>query len=136
MRPPREALLDIALALGGAALSTLFFSTDGNGQNPFPVGAGMLLVALITGAVSFALAGPVRSILLAMAASGVITELLFVLYFVCRVAFSEHVDDHAFEELYLLPLVFALYTAPTVLFSTIGFGRLANRFYRRGKVAG
>ena len=96
----------------------------------------MLLVALITGAVSFALAGPVRSILLAMAASGVITELLFVLYFVCRVAFSEHVDDHAFEELYLLPLVFALYTAPTVLFSTIGFGRLANRFYRRGKVAG
>jgi hypothetical protein len=39
--------------------------------------------------------------------SAAIAELLFLLYFVCRVAFSEHLHPHASEELYLLPIVFA-----------------------------
>lgn len=119
------------MILGGVALSTLVISTDGNGQNPLPVAAMVLLVALITGLVSALLAWIVRTILLAITASAIITELLFILYFVCRVAFSQHVDDHAFEELYLLPLVFAVYTAPAVLFSTIGSARLANRLYQK-----
>ena len=131
----RKSLLDSALVIGGAGLSTLFVSTDGNGQNPLPVAAGMLLVVFITGLVSFVLARFVRTILLAIAASVIITDLLFILYFVCRVAFSQHVHDHAFEELYLLPFVFVVVTAPTVLLSSIGFGRFASRFYQRKRVA-
>lgn len=132
--PKRKSLLDSALIIGGAGLSTLFVSTDGNGQNPLPVAAGMLLVVLITGLVSFVLARFVRTTLLAIAASVIITDLLFILYFVCRVAFSQHVHDHAFEELYLLPIVFVVVTAPTVLLSSIGFGRFASRFYQRNRV--
>src|SRR5438876_1099820 len=102
MSRPKKALLDSALIIGGAGLSTLFVSTDGNGQNPLPVAADMLLVVFITGAVSFALAWFVRTIPLAVVASIVITDLLFVLFFVCRIAFSQHVHDHAAEEAFLL----------------------------------
>jgi hypothetical protein len=136
MNQPKNALLDSAFIIVGAGISTLFVSTDGNGQNPLPVAAGMLLVVCITGLVSFVLARFVRTVVLAIAASIVITDLLFILYFVCRVAFSQHVHDHAFEELYLLPVVFVVVTAPTVLFSSIGFGRLAGRFYQRKNTAG
>jgi hypothetical protein len=65
-----------------------------------------------------------------MASMG-ITELVFLLYFVSRVTFSTHVDDHASEELYLLPIVFAVVTAPTILLSSIGFGRMASRIFHR-----
>jgi hypothetical protein len=41
----KKALFDSALIIGGATLSTLFLSTDGNGQNPLPVAAGMLLLS-------------------------------------------------------------------------------------------
>jgi len=126
----QNALIDGSLILGGVGLSTLFISTDGNGQNPLPVALGMLLVVLVTGVVVFVLARFVRTVPLAVLGSAAITELLFLLYFVCRVALSEHLDPHVSEELYLLPIVFAVVTAPTVLLSSIGLGRLASRVYR------
>jgi len=134
-RPKRQLLLDGALIIGGVGLSTLFVSTDGNGQNPLPVAAGMLLVVFITGLVSFVLARFVHTVPFAMAGSAFITDLIFVLFFVCRVAYSKHVDDHASEELFLLPVVFVVVTAPTVLLSAIGFGRFASRFYQTKSVA-
>ncbi len=134
MSRSKSALLDIGLIVAGAALSTLFISTDGNGQNPLPVAAGMLLVVFISGVVSFGLARFVRSMPLAVLASVVITDLLFVLYFVSRVAYSPRVHDHAGEEAFLLPLVFIVVSAPTVLLSCIGFGRFAHRFYQRKDV--
>src|ERR1041385_7086257 len=128
MGQPKKALLDTALILGGAGLSTLFVSTDGNGQNPLPVAAGMLLVVLLTGAVSFILGWFVRTVPLAIVASVVITDVLFVIFFVCRFAFSQQPHRHGNEELILLPIVFVVATAPTVLLSSIGFGRFASRF--------
>ena len=131
MSRTRNSLVDGALIVGGAGLSTLFVSTDGNGQNPLPVAAGMLLVALLVGVVSFALAWFVRTVPLAILGSAVIAELGFLLYFVCRVAFSQHLHEHVNEELYLLPIVFAVVTAPTILLSSIGFVRIASRVYQR-----
>ena len=123
--------LDSTLIVVGVGWSTLFVSTDGNGQNPLPVAGGMLFVAFITGVVSFILGWLVRTVPLAIVATMFITDLLFVLYFVCRVAFRQHVHDHAAEEAFLLPIVFAVVTAPTVVLSSIGFGRLASRVYQR-----
>ena len=88
MSRSKSALLDTGLIVAGAALSALFISTDGNGQNPLPVVAGMLLVVFITGLVSFGLAWFIRSVPFAVMSSVVITDLLFVLYFVSRVAYS------------------------------------------------
>jgi len=133
MSPRKNAILDTALIVGGAGLSTLFISTDGNGQNPLPVAAAIGLVLLLTGAVSFAIGRMVRSLTLAILGSVAVTELGFLLYFVCRVAYGKHLDAHAEEELYLLPLVFAVATAPTILPAAIGFGRIASRIYRRGR---
>ena len=135
MSRSKSALLDTGLIVAGAALSTLFISTDGNGQNPLPVAAGMLLVVFITGLVSFGLAWFIRSVPFAVMSSVVITDLLFVLYFVGRVAYSQHVHDHAGEEAFLLPIVFVVVSAPTVLLSCIGFGRFASRVYQRKSVA-
>jgi hypothetical protein len=134
MSQPKKALLDSTLIIGGAGFSTFFVSMDGNGQNPLPVAADILFVVFITGLVSFAIARFVRTVPFAIVASAFITDLLFILYFVCRVAFSKHVDAHADEELYLLPVVFVVETAPTVLLSSIGLGRFASRFYKRKRV--
>lgn len=123
--------LDSTLVVVGVGLSTLFVSTDGNGQNPLPVAGSMLFVGFITCAVSFILGWFVRTVPLAVVATVIITDLLFVLYFVSRVAFGQHVHDHAAEEAFLLPIVFAVVTAPTVVLSSIGFGRLASRVYQR-----
>lgn len=135
MSRTKNTLIDGALITGGAGLSTLFVSTDGGGQNPLPVAGAMFLVVLVIGLVSFALGWFVRSMPLAILASVAITEMIFLLYFVCRVAFSMHLDPHVTEELYLLPVVFAVVTAPTVFLSSIGFGRLASRLYQRRPVA-
>ena len=129
MNLTKNTILDTVLIVGGAGLSTLFLSTEGNGQNPLPVAAGMLLVVLVTGVVSFGLGWLVRCLPLAIVGSVGITEAGFLLYFVCRVAYGTHPDSHIEEELYLLPLVFAIVTAPTVLLSAVGFGRMASRAY-------
>ena len=87
----------------------------GNGQNALPVVAGMLTVALVIGAVSFALARFVRTVPLAILGTADITKLGFLLYFVCRVAFSQRLHEHVNEELHLLPVVFGVVTAPTIV---------------------
>ena len=135
MSDPKKVLVDVALIIGGAAVSTLFVSTGGNGQNPLPVAAGMLFMVLITGVVAFALAWIVRTVAFAIASNVVIIYLASIVFFVWRVASIQHVDEHTAEELYLLPVVFVVYTGPTVVLSSIGFGRLASRFFRNRRAA-
>ena len=130
MSSPNKALLDSALIISGMGLSTLFVSTDGNVQNPVMVAGIMLLVVFITGVVSFTLGRFVRDLALAIMATVVTTDALFVLYFVCRF-FAQRVHRHEYEELTLLPIVFVVATAPAVVLSSVGFGRLASRFYQR-----
>ena len=127
----KKIFFDAALILTGVGFSTLFISTDGNGQNPLPVAAGMLFISLIVGAVSFVLARFIRSLPLSITASIFTCDLLFVFYFVCRFAFSKQVLEHGNEELILLPIVFVVVTAPTILLGSIGFVRIASRFYQR-----
>jgi hypothetical protein len=110
-------------------------STDGNGQNPLPVAGSMLSVAFVTCLVAFALGWFVRSVPLAVAATVVITDLLFGVYFVSRVAYRQQVHDHAAEEAFLLPVVFVVVTAPTVLLSAIGAGRFASRLFQAASKA-
>lgn len=118
---------DVALVLGGVVLSALLVSALDPGTAFLEIAVLQSGVALATGLVSLAMARLVRTVPLAIVASIVISEMLFFLYFVCRVAYSRQVHEHAFEELYLLPLVFALYTAPTVALSAAGFGRIGSR---------
>ena len=127
MSHTKSTLRDAALIISGVGLSTAFISIDGDGQNPVPVAAGMLLIAGLTGVVSFALACFVRTTLLAIVATMVITELAFLLCFVSGFASSTRADAHAAEELSLVPMVFAVVTAPTVLLSSVGFGRIWHR---------
>lgn len=121
---------DLALAGLGFFITTAFVSTDGNGQNPIPVAIIMLMVATITCLVSFLLASVVRTLALAIIATIVVTDLLFVTYFMYRVTLREHVDRHVAEEAFLVPIVFAIVTAPLVVLCSIGFGRIANRFFQ------
>jgi len=90
----------------------------------------MLVVVFITCLVSFGLAWFIHSIPLAVTGSVVITDLLFVLYFVYQFAFSRQAHEHGNEEYILLPTVFVVVTMPTVLLSSIGFVRLASRVYK------
>jgi hypothetical protein len=129
MTLPKKDLVDGALILTGAGISILFVSTDGNGQNPVPVAGGMLIVVLVTGVVSFLLTRFFRSLGLAIIASVIITDLLCILYELRTLASSK--DPYAAEMALLLPIVFVVDTAPAVLFSSIGFGRLASRFWQR-----
>lgn len=131
MRHPKALLIDTALILGGAGLSTVFISTDGNGQNPVPVAAVMMVVVFITGLVSFGLAWFIRRIPLAIVASIIVTDLLFVLFLISLFIFSQQPHEHGNEELTLLPVVFVVVSAPAVLLSSTGFGRLAGRIYQK-----
>lgn len=131
MAHSKKTLVDGALILMGAGMSILFVSTDGNGQNPIPVVGTMLIVVLVTGLVSFFLARLVRSLPLAIIGSIVITDLLFIFYVISYVAYSRKTDPHASEMISLLPVVLVVVTAPTVVLSSIGFVRLASRFYQR-----
>jgi hypothetical protein len=126
---PKKALVDGALILTGTGMSTLFVSTDGNGQNALPVAGGMILIALATGLVSFLLARIVRTVPLSIIASAIITDLLLVWYGLCRLDSST--NPYAGEMAMLFPIVFVVATGPTVLLSSIGFGRLSSRFWRR-----
>jgi hypothetical protein len=128
-----KALVDGALILAGAGISILFISTDGNGQNPIPVAGGIMMVVLVTGVISSLLARFIRNLLFAIIVSVTITDLLCVLYSVHRLDSSQ--DPYAGEAALLFPIVFAIETAPTVLLSSIGFGRLAKRFCQKKDVA-
>jgi biotin transporter BioY len=129
MAPPNKALVDGALILIGAGISILFISTDGNGQNPGPVAGEIMIVVLVTGVVSFLLARFVRSLPLAIIASVIITDLLFILYGICQLNSSS--DPYASEATLMFPIVFVVETAPAILLSSIGLGRLASRFCQK-----
>jgi hypothetical protein len=129
MSPSKNVLVDAALILTGAGLSILFISTDGNGQNPVPVAGGIMLLVLATGVISFLLARIVRTLPLAIIASAIITDLLFVVYGLNQMNSSR--DPYAGEMALLFPIVFVFDTGPTVLLCSIGFGRLASRFWQR-----
>ena len=126
-----KAFFDVALILMGAGMSILFVSTDGNGQNPIPVAGTMMTVVLVTGLVSFLLARFIRSIVIAIVASIVITDMLFALVVIWPIAYSPTTDKYAMEMGPLIPIIIVVSTAPTVVLSSIGFGRLASRFYQR-----
>ena len=127
MSRAKEIVLDTALILVGMGLSVLFISTDGNGQNPLPVIAGMSVGTAVIGVVSFVLGWVIRSRLFAAFATIVITELLFILYSFMAVASS----PDAPEILYLLPIVLVVFTLPMVLLAAVGFVRLASCLYHR-----
>jgi hypothetical protein len=135
MTASKQGVLDWSLIFLGTALSVLFVSTDGNGQNPLPVAAIMMGGALITGFVSVLLARFLRSTLSAIVASIVMTDLLFVLLFMVPVAYSPTADEKGFGalEFPLWIIVIVVSTAPMVLFTSIGFVRLAIRFDGRKK---
>jgi hypothetical protein len=124
-----KALVDGALILVGAGISILFISTDGNGRNPVPVAGEMMIVVLGTGVVSFLLAGIVRTLPLAIIASAIITDLLFILYAEGQLNASS--DPYAWEAAIMFPIIFVVETGPTVLLSAIGFGRLSRRLWQR-----
>jgi len=129
MSPAKNVLVDAALILTGAGLSILFISTDGNGQNPVPVAGGIMLLVLATGVISFLLARIVRTLPLAIIASFLITDMLFIVYGVRSL--NSSTDPYAYEAAMMFPIIFMVETAPTVALSSIGFGRLASRFWRR-----
>jgi hypothetical protein len=134
MTQRKERLIDTAFIVGGIGMSTLFISIDGNGQNPLPVAGAMLFVAFITFLVSFLVARFVHSVPLSIATSAVVTDVLFVIYFVCLFAFSQRVPEHGSEELVLFPIVFVVATAPAVIFSSIGFGRIASSIFSKNHI--
>src|SRR5436190_11378746 len=127
----KQTLVDIALIFGGACMSILFVSTDGNGQNPIPVAGTISVFVLVTGAVSFFLARFIRSSPFAIISSVIIKDLLIISYAISAAVDSR--DPHAAEMVTLLPIVVVVATAPTVALCSIGFVRLAHRIYRRRK---
>jgi hypothetical protein len=124
----KKALLDGALILAGAGISTLFLSV-GNGQNPVPVAAGLIFVVLVTGLISFLFAIIVRTVPLAIVASVIITDMLFILWVEHDLSSSS--DPYADEAIMMFPIIFLVATSPTVVLASIGFGRLAGRFWRK-----
>ena len=121
--------IDLAIAGFGIVASTVFLLTDGNGQNPIPVFMAMAFVALASGVLSFAIAKFVPTVPLAVCATIVTTDMAFLFYFYYSFASSQHDSRHALEEFNLVPIVFTVVTAPTVVLSSIGFGRIANRCF-------
>jgi len=129
MAPPTKALVDGALIMAGTGISVLFISTDGNGRNPIPVMGEMMFVVLVTGVISFLLARIVRSVPIAIVASVIITDMLFILWGELQLTSSS--DPYADEAIMMLPIIFLVETAPTILLSSVGFGRMAGRFWRK-----
>ncbi len=126
----KKALCDGAFILLGAGATLPFVSMDGNGQNPIPVAGETLIVVLVNGLISFLSARFIGELLYAIVASVILTDLVFVVYDVLYFAYSS-TDKYAGEAASMVPLIFTVETAPTVLLSAIGFGRLASRFWQK-----
>ncbi len=124
-----ESKRDLAIAAGGILATTFFVSSNGNGQNPFTVLLGMLIVSAIVSAISILLSRLVPTLTLAIVASIVISELVFLLYFMYSVASRGHSDPHLAEAFLLLPIVFAIVTSPLIALTAYGIGRIANRYF-------
>jgi hypothetical protein len=133
MTHAKKALVDGALILLGAGITILFVSTDGNGQNPVPVAGQTMVVVLVNGLVSFLIARFICKLPLAIIASAILTDMLFIVYCVRDLAYHS-TDKYAGEAALMFPIIFTVETAPTMLLSSIGFGRLASRFWRKRKL--
>lgn len=128
--PLRHSLIDTAIILAGVLLSSLIVAFDGNGQSVLSAALVMLFVAAVTGMIAFIVARFARTPARASAATFIITELLFLLGILYALLNSRSGREHAAEELSLVPVVFLVCTAPAILLSSIGFARLALRFYQ------
>lgn len=122
---------DLGLASAGVLATTFFVSSDGGGQDPIYVLLWMLLVALVVCVVSFGIARMVSTFALAVIATAVITDLLFLTYFMYSIAVKPDRDPHATEAYLMIPIVFTIVTLPSVGLSSFGFGRIANRYFHR-----
>ena len=106
----------------GLLITTVFVSSNG-----FLSGLSLaVLIAAMTCLVSFCYASIVRTLPLAVVASAVTTDLVFLIYFMSQIAWGPH-DSHAVEAYLLIPILFVLVTAPGVGASSLGFGRIAHR---------
>ena len=132
MRLSAATKRDLTIAGAGVLATTFFVSYDGGGQNPFYVLLWILVVALVVGVVSFVIARLVSTLTLAVIATAIITDLLFLTYFMYRIAFQPDGDPHATEAYLLIPIVFTIVTAPLVGLSSFGIGRIANRYFHAG----
>ncbi|MGD0411461.1 MAG: hypothetical protein ABSC18_07130 [Verrucomicrobiota bacterium] len=55
--------------------------------------------------------------------------MLFILWGELQLTSSS--DPYADEAIMVLPIIFLVETAPTILLSSVGFGRMAGRFWRK-----
>jgi len=109
------------LILSGALLTLLFVSTDGNGQNPFPLLIPISVGLLINGVVCWTLSKCITSAGLVYTGAVIITEQVFALTELILNLAKPSADPHYAEVLTLLPVILAVYTAPMVLISSLGF---------------
>jgi hypothetical protein len=130
----RKPLKDGAFILMGAGITVLFVSTDGNGRNPVPVACETMIIVLATGLVSFSITKFIGELPLAIITSVILTDLLCVVCGVRSLAYHS-ADEYAAEAALMFPIIFTVYAAPTILLSSIGFGRLASRFWRKRRNA-
>ena len=86
----------------------------------------ILLLVGFSAVVSFAFAAILRSNLLCIFASGVITGSLLVLYGLTQAAHSQHPDD-----VMLAMIITTFFSTPVIFGTSIGFVFLARRLYRR-----
>ena len=113
----------------GVLMTAYFVLSDGGGQNPFYVLLWTLLITLAVGGISFIIARMVSTLALAVTATAIITDLLFLTYFMYSIALRPDADPHATEAYLLIPIVFTVVTAPLLGLSSFGFGRIANRYF-------
>jgi len=123
----KQLLFDLSLIIAGIALSVLFVSAD-NAEPPLSALVQMLFFVAITAVVSFAISRFIPNKLGAVFASVLITDLSLALLLIVPEIFSPHADPHEHQEmLSLWPIVTAVYTAPLVVFCSLGFVSLAKR---------
>jgi len=126
----KKALLDVACIVIGAGISIFFVSGSGNGQNPVPVAGEIAIVVLANGLVSFLIARFVTKLPVAIIESAILTNILFIVYSVRDLAYNSS-DKYAGEAALMFPTIFTVSAAPTIVLGSIGFGRMAGRFWRK-----
>ena len=131
----KQLLLDLGFILTGIALSVLFVSAD-NAESPLAALIQMLFFVAVTAVVSCPIARFTTNKLVAVFTSILITDLSFTLLLIVPELLSPHADPHEHQAmLSLWPIFAAVYTAPLVVFCSLGFVRLATRLYRRSEGA-
>jgi hypothetical protein len=131
----KNLLLDSVFILLGVGLSILFVCTDGSGKPFLSVLLSMLLFVAITASISFATARLMRTTPLAIVLSVALTDLVLISIVILPDLFSPAHDNHEHREmLFVWPFVLVVFTAPMVALSSLGFVRLAARFWQRRMV--